>query len=40
VEAYNRFALNPTGIEIVRRFGLDDPPESDYYRTIYSSAEF
>jgi quinol monooxygenase YgiN len=38
-EAYNRFALNPTVIELVRRFGLHDPPESDYYRRIYGAAE-
>ena len=39
-EAYNRFSLNPAVIEIVTRFGLAEPPESDYYRTIYDVGEF
>jgi quinol monooxygenase YgiN len=39
-DAYNRFALSPDVIEITNRFGLHDPPESDYYRTIDGAAEF
>jgi hypothetical protein len=39
-EAYNRFSLNPAVIELVARFGLHEPPESDYYRTIYDVGEF
>jgi hypothetical protein len=39
-EAYNRFALDPAVIEIVTRFGLQEPPESDYYRTMYGVGEF
>jgi quinol monooxygenase YgiN len=39
-EAYNRFMLNPAVVEILRRLGLHDPPESDYYRTIYDPIEF
>jgi quinol monooxygenase YgiN len=39
-EAFNRFALNPDAIEIVARFGLDEPPESHYYRTMYGVGEF
>lgn len=39
-EAYNRWALKPDVIEIVTRFGLNEPPESDYYRAIYGVGEF
>ena len=39
-KAYNRFALNPAVIEIVTRLGLQEPPESDYYRTMYDVGEF
>jgi quinol monooxygenase YgiN len=39
-ETFNRFVLSPDVIEIVERFGLQEPPESDYYRTIYDVGEF
>jgi quinol monooxygenase YgiN len=39
-EAYNRFALNPAVVDILRRFALLDPPETDYYRSIPDPAEF
>jgi len=39
-EAFNRFSVNPAVVDILRAWGLNDPPEADYYRTIYSPGEF
>jgi quinol monooxygenase YgiN len=39
-DAYNRFALNPAAIDILRGWALEDPPETDYYRLIHDPAEF
>jgi quinol monooxygenase YgiN len=39
-EAYNRFALNPAVINILRGWALEDPPETDYFRLIHDPAEF
>ena len=39
-EAYNRFALNPTVIDLLQGLALQDPPETDYYRSIKDPAEF
>jgi len=39
-EAYNRFALNPAVVDLLRGWSLEDPPETDYYRLIHDPAEF
>jgi quinol monooxygenase YgiN len=39
-EAFNRFSVNPAVIDILRAWGLDDPPQADYYHTIDSPGEF
>jgi heme-degrading monooxygenase HmoA len=39
-EAFNRFSVNPAVIDILQAWGLDDPPQADYYHTIDSPGEF
>jgi quinol monooxygenase YgiN len=38
--AYDRFALNPAVIDVLRGMALVDPPETDYYHLIRDPAEF
>jgi quinol monooxygenase YgiN len=39
-DAYNRFSSNPAVIEILRGWALDDPPTTDYYRSLHDQTDF